>query len=100
MSGGLGRITMGKSYQVIGIEADAYRILNDDSDPCLYEPGNFEVVDPHEPKFWESELGSDGERYAYPAAWNSPGFFENFHDKEPTVVAQFWRDHERLFGNV
>lgn len=87
-------MTRGKTYEVIGIEGDCYRIVNDSSDPCLYEPSDFEVVDPSEPTFWVSEVGADGERYAYPIAWSSAGFFEDFHDQMPQVVTQFWSEQQ------
>lgn len=91
-------LTHGKLYEVIGIEADYYRIINDLNDPCLYEPAYFKVEDPAEPTFWVSSHGKDGERYAYPARWSSPGFFEDFHDQLESVVSQFWREYEHLYG--
>ena len=91
-------MTAGKEYTVIGIEADTYRIINDLNDPCLYEPLQCEIVDPTEPNFWVSELGEDGERYAYPLAWNRVGFFEDYHDRIQSVVDQFWQDCKRLYG--
>lgn len=30
-------MTIGKTYVVRGIEADTYRIIKDELDPCLYE---------------------------------------------------------------
>lgn len=85
------RLTPGQWYPVIGIEADSYRILNDDGRPYLYEPDMFDVIDPREPEDWVAETGLDGERYAYPAALNRPGFFEDFHDGDPEAVTTFWQ---------
>jgi hypothetical protein len=34
--------------------------------------------------------GDDGERYAYPAPLNDPGFFEDFFDNQPKAVKTFW----------
>ena len=87
-----------KLYEVIGIEADHFRIINDLNDPCLYDPSYFEITDPIEPIFWVSSNGEDGERYAYPAKWNSPGFFEDFHDQVAGIVTQFWQEYEQLYG--
>jgi len=53
-------------YFVIGIEADDYRILNDDGKPYLYPPEVFEVIDSRHPPDWVTELGDDGEQYSYP----------------------------------
>lgn len=76
---------------VIGIEADDFRILNDAGRPFLYPSRLFTVVDPNEPADWVTEIGSDGERYAYPPALKKPGFFEDFFDDETKAVGTFWR---------
>jgi hypothetical protein len=78
-------------YVVIGIEGDDYRILNDAGRPYLYPRGLFEVLDAREPGDWVSEVGEDGERYAYPAPLNEPGFFEDFFDDKSKAVKTFWR---------
>jgi hypothetical protein len=45
-------LTLGREYEVLGIEADSYRVLNDRNDPVLYEPAAFQVLDWSEPLFW------------------------------------------------
>jgi hypothetical protein len=85
------RLTPGQLYPVIGIEADDYRIIDDDGRPFLYDPALFEIIDPREPSDWVSELGEEGERYAYPAPLNRRGFFEDYHDGDPKAVSTFWR---------
>jgi hypothetical protein len=84
-------LTPGQHYSVIGIEADYFRILNDRGNPCLYEPGLFEISDPREPSDWISETGEDGERYAYPPSLNHMGFFEDFFDGKKEAVTAFWQ---------
>ena len=84
-------LTPHQDYVVIGIEADDFRILNDQGRPYLYPAALFEVVDPREPDDWVTEVSDDGERYAYPPALNDSGFFEDFFDAEPAVVATFWK---------
>ena len=74
-----------QQYMVIGIEADAFRILNDEGRPYLYPARLFEVVDPREPADWATEFGEDGERYAYPPPLNSNGFFEAFFEADKEV---------------
>ena len=91
-------LTLGREYEVIGIEADCYRIIDDERDPCLYEPECFTVTDPTEPAFWECTLGEDGERCCYPASWMRAGFFEDYHDRVRSVVSQFWHECEALYG--
>jgi len=93
-------LTPGQRYLVIGIEADELRILNDAGRPFLYPPNLFQVLDPHEPADWVSELGDDGERYAYPAPMNKPGFFEDFFDGKPQAVGTFWRVVNKRLATV
>lgn len=81
----------GQLYDVIGIEADELRILNDAGRPFLYPANLFSLVDAREPADWITEFGEDGERYSYPAPLNKPGFFEDFFDQKAKAVATFWQ---------
>src|SRR5207244_3013280 len=83
-------LTPGQPYVVIGIEGNDFRILNDAGRPYLYPSRLFQVLDPREPGDWVQEYGDDGERYAYPAPLNDPGFFEDFFDDRPKAVKTFW----------
>jgi hypothetical protein len=78
-------------YVVIGIEADFFRILNDEGRPFLYPARLFSCVDPREPKDWVTQIGEDGERYSYPPPLNKPGFFEDFFEARSKAVGTFWR---------
>ena len=90
-------LTPKQPYVVIGIEANDYRILNDQGKPFLYPARLFRVVDDREPADWLDTCGDDGERYAYPPPLNTVGFFEDFFDNQPDAVATFWRVvNERL----
>ena len=89
-------LTIGRIYEVLGIEADTYRLLTDAESkprgnaPVLYEPACFKVIDPEEPDFWICHYGEDGERYCYPPEWNEIGFFEDYHDGKQEVRERFW----------
>ena len=77
--------------------------MNDAGRPYLYPRNLFRVLDAREPNDWITQYGEDGERYAYPAALNLPGFFEDFFDNKPKAVKTFWRVmNQRLadFGAV
>jgi hypothetical protein len=80
-----------KPYFIIGIEADDYRLLNDNGKPFLYSAEIFKIIDDEEPQDWVSEYGDDGERYAYPPVLNSIGFFEDFFDNKQEAVHLFWQ---------
>ena len=84
-------LTPGQCYAVIGVEADDFRLLNDRGQPYLYPHQLFDTVDPHEAEDWVTEVGEDGERYAYPPALNACGFFEDFFDSKREAVATFWQ---------
>lgn len=88
-------LSTGQQYLVIGIEADDYRILNDLGEPCLYPPELFTVIDTKEPYDWISEVGEDGERYAYPPEFNRPGFFEDLFDRNEEAMRTFWQTINR-----
>ena len=90
-------MTIGKLYEVIGIEADTYRIIDDSDEPYLYESNQFEIVDSSEPDFWITDYGDDGERYSYPPSWARVGFFEDYYDKVETVKNQFWTEYKELY---
>lgn len=83
-------LSVGRRYVVIGIEADDLRILNDQGRPFLYPARIFDVVDPREPDDWVSEVGEDGERYAYPPKLNAPGFFEDLFEGDARAARRFW----------
>jgi len=84
-------LTPGQDYAVIGVEADDFRLLNDRGQPYLYPHQLFDIVDPHEPEDWVTEVGEDGERYAYPSPLNACGFFEDFFDTKRKAVVAFWQ---------
>jgi hypothetical protein len=82
-------LTLGNTYWVIGIEANDYRIINDEGQPYLYSPDLFSILDATEPEDWITTYGEDGERYAYPPQLNSVGFFEDYFDGDAKIIAIF-----------
>jgi len=90
-------MTIGNVYEVIGVEADYYRIIDDNNEPFLYSPLQFKIIDPKQPDFWVTEKGEDGESYSYPFSWLKEGYFEDFHDNNKSVIKHFWSECERLY---
>jgi hypothetical protein len=91
-------LTRGAVYEVIGIESDWYRVLNDGGVPALYPPELFQVVDEERPGHWVRRR-RDGTEYAYAPELAKPGFFEDFFEGEPAAVRTFNRyinEHLRL----
>ncbi|MCK5147778.1 hypothetical protein KAR48_13555 [bacterium] len=76
-------------YLVIGLEADDYRLINDNRRPYLYDHKLFDLIDEKEPSNWCNEYGDDGERYAYPPELNKSGFFEDYFDGNKKALKIF-----------
>lgn len=91
-------LTLGAEYEVLGIEADSLRLVNDRGEPCLYDPECFLVTDTSEPEDWISK-GEDGVRYAYPPIWGRPGFFEDWHDGNQAIREEFLKELARRLGH-
>jgi hypothetical protein len=89
-------LTLGQTYEVLGIECDDYRILDDRNEPVLFDPICFEVTDSREPTNWISSI-EDGARYAYPPGWGVTGFFEAWHHRHPVVRRSFWQALEQWY---
>ncbi len=92
-------LSMNKEYEVIGIEGNYYRILDDEKEPCLYSPECFEITDGNKPKFWLTETDEFGEEYSYPKSWHGVGFFEDYFDDVRKVVDKFWKDYKKYYHN-
>ncbi|NWJ42275.1 MAG: hypothetical protein HXX12_15035 [Geothrix sp.] len=78
-------LSLGHEYEVLGIEAGDFRILDDRGEPILFDPLCFEVSDSQEPEFWLSKFGDEGEQYSYPPGWGVPGFFEDWHNNVKVI---------------
>jgi hypothetical protein len=93
-------LTPNQPYFVIGIEADDFRILNDNGKPYLYSSDMFQVIDSREPTDWVTDFGEDGERYAYPRELNESGFFEDYFDGNEEAVSRFWKVVNRRLSDA
>ncbi len=83
-------LTPGAVYEVIGIEAGDFRLIDDSGSPVLVSPALFEIIDPARPAQWRS-WQQDGGEYAYAPELARAGFFEDFRDREPNAVREFNR---------
>lgn len=82
-------LLLDKVYDVLGIECDDLRIIDENGNPYLFPADAFDIVDNNMPIDWITEIGSDGERYSYPPELNQPGFFEKYFDGDIEIVRQF-----------
>lgn len=79
------KLTIGKIYDVIGLEGEYYRIINDSNEPILYTKELFEIIDSNIPADW-IETKFDDEIFVEPIETSKPGFYEDFFDDEPNAV--------------
>lgn len=90
-------LTVGNDYQVIGIEGNSYRIVDDNEEPVLFDPFFFEVIDNSRPDFWITEF-LDDEEYSYPKEWNAEGFFEDLFDDVQEAIEIYQRVLREKYG--
>lgn len=85
-----------KIYNVLGIEADFLRIIDEDGYPYLYPADIFIIVDQIAPDDWVTEFGDENEKYSYPVELNKVGFFEDYFDKKEYAINSFNKYIEKL----
>jgi len=70
----------GKTYEVIGVSPDNYRVIDEAGEPILYPNYLFDIVDSAIPESWvRREYGPD-ECYINPPELSRPGFYEDYFD--------------------
>ncbi len=82
------KLTIGKVYDVIAVEGEYYRIIDDDHEPILYNRKLFEVVDSNIPPDWVETIFDD-EIFIEPLDTLKPGFYEDYFDGVPDVVQRY-----------
>ena len=84
-------LTPGQVYIVVGLDQEAYRVLNDNEEPILYEKSMFELDedDSNLPSSWIREDFGDGEYFINPPELSARGFYEDFFDGIPSANAMF-----------
>jgi hypothetical protein len=91
-------LTINAVYEVLGIECDSYRIIDDLGEPFLFDAPMFTIVDQSRPTSWITE-SLDGHEYSYPRPFGKPGFWEDYHDGVPAArraFSRFLNKHLRL----
>lgn len=79
-------LTPSKTYSVIGIEFDSYRIVNDKLEPVLYAKELFEVIESSYPSDWIKTEFDDGEYYIEPPEFSEIGFFEDYFEGSSETI--------------
>jgi hypothetical protein len=82
------RLTEGAEYFVIGIYVDAFRIMDDDSEPIIFPKRLFKISDPTLPPDWQFTEGNGGDYYITPIRSAPPGFYEDYFGSDGDLDAQ------------
>lgn len=83
-------VTTGETYEVLGIECGDFRLIDDLGAPVLIDAAACEVVDKARPGDWVTTI-EDGDEYAYPPEFSTPGFWERYHEHEPEALRVYSR---------
>lgn len=80
-------LTLSRTYRVLEICADSFRLLNDRDDPVLYRSRLFDILDPSIPNDWVTTIDEDGDRYAGPRSLSEYAW-EDYHDDVERAVRE------------
>lgn len=81
-------LSVGTIYDVVGLDSQNFRVIDDRDEPFLYPKALFDVVDPSIPDGWITET-KDDEYYVDPPEFAEPGFYEDYFDRVEAAVEKF-----------
>ena len=81
-------LSAGAVYDVVGLDSENFRLIDDNDQPFLYPKALFEIVDPAIPDDWVTET-QDDEYYVDPPELAMPGFYEAYFDGVEAAVKKF-----------
>ena len=81
-------LSVDREYTVLAIECGMYRLLNEFGEPTLHDVDAFVCTCKIRPNFWIS-IHNDDDDYDGPPTWNTPGYFEDWHDSVDVVRVHF-----------
>ena len=94
---------IGSVYHVLSIWIEPgltrLRLVGEEPTPALFEPDMFEVVSPIIPEVWVITSPKAGCLSLAPAAWNTPGYWEKFFDRDPQAIATFEQQRAKIVAS-
>ncbi len=87
-----------KVYDVIGLDDENFRVIDEKGEPILYPKYLFVVIDDFVPSRWIKREYSDGEYFIDPPELSKRGFYEDYFDHKEYAIKLFeavLRDHEK-----
>ena len=82
-------LSPGRTYTVLQISQDNFRVIDDRAEPILYPKALFDIVDNKIPNGWSFRDVGDGEYFVGPSDFMERGFYEDYFDKEPHAITKF-----------
>jgi hypothetical protein len=82
------RLSVGTVYDVVGLDSENFRVIDDSDQPFLYSKALFEIVDPSIPGDWITETRDDV-YYTDPPECAARGFYEDYFDGVASAVGAF-----------
>lgn len=79
-------LTPGKDYDVIGLDHESFRLVDDKGEPILFSKTLFSVIDDRIPDDWIWVRYAEDEFYANPPELHEPGFYEDFFDHKTDAI--------------
>jgi len=93
-------VKIGGIYHVLSVWLEygqtRLRMIGEEPTPALFELEMFEVVSSTIPITWVIVSPTAGCLSLAPSAWNSPGFWEAFFDRDPEAVSCFEEERKKI----
>jgi hypothetical protein len=95
-------LQLGKEYIVLTLSIDALgralvRILDDQgAEPGLYSLNQFDIVQHTIPGNWAVAQLNNGGLFFGPPAWDKPGYWERYFDKDPDALRIFESEYHKI----
>jgi hypothetical protein len=82
-------LSAGAVYDVIGLDNENFRLIDDNDRPFRFPKALFEIVDPSVPADWVTRTYDDDEYHVDPPECAERGFYEDYFDGIESAVKRF-----------
>jgi hypothetical protein len=92
-------LVQGHDYEVIEVDEDCFRVIDESGEPALYPKTFFLDCDFAPPTDWLTHDYGGGQYTISPPEFSSAGFFEDYDDQVPAAV-ETYRDYVRRLATM
>ena len=95
-------LTLGRVYHVLAVSLDTngdwrLRLVSDsEMRPALFRFKQFEVISDKIPSTWIVSWNENGFFQLTPHAWDQPGFWEKYYDRDPEAIQIFEEEKRKI----